>query len=411
MKVLVLPLWYPTPGHPYAGIFVREHARAARAAGVELAVLHIPGEPRHGGWLWRIEEERDPEISAGFPTFRVRARSIRIPGSPRLSYWISYGLGLLAAAVAFRRLRSRGFKPDVIHAHVSDAGAIGVALGKLFGTPVVITEHSTAFPTRTLDSGQLKRARWAFRHAVRVLPVSISLQQAIEAYGIDARFEVVPNAVDLSVFHPRGPEERTGAKRTGSDGRKRMAFVGSLEPTEHKGFPTLVEALRLLGLRRSDWSLDVVGDGPSRVACEHLVEQVGQSRSVIFHGGLPRQAVARLMRESDLFVLPSRFETQGCVLIEAMASGLPIVSTNVGGIPETVASGYAVLVQPGDAPALADAIDRALSNLGAFDRVAMVDRTAARFGLEAVGATLARIYGEVEYEHREPAAGDRRPLR
>jgi L-malate glycosyltransferase len=404
MRVLVLPLWYPTTGHPYAGIFVREHARAARAAGVEVAVLHIPGEPRHGGGLWRIEEERDPEISAGFPTLRVRARSIRVPGSPRLSYWISYGLGLLAAAVAFRRLRSRGFRPDVIHAHVSDAGAIGVALGKLFGIPVVITEHSTAFPTRTLDSGQLKRARWAFRNAARVLPVSLSLQQAIEAYGIDARFEVVPNAVDLSVFHPRRREEGTGAPRSGGDQGKRMAFVGSLEPTEHKGFPTLVEALRLLGLRRSDWTLDVVGDGPSRVASEHLVEQAGLS-SVVFHGGLPKKAVAQLIRDSDLFVLPSRFETQGCVLIEAMASGLPIVATNVGGIPETVASGCAVLVPPGDAPALADAIDRALSNLDAFDRVAMVDRTAARFGLEAVGARLSRIYGEVVSARRKPASG------
>jgi glycosyltransferase involved in cell wall biosynthesis len=402
MRVLFLTSWYPTPDLPYGGVFVREHARAARAAGAEVTILHIPDGAYRGGPLWRLEHETDEAVTAGFPTYRLTSRSIRVPGSRRLSYWATYGIRLWSAAVAIRSLRRRGFRPDVIHAHVFNAAAVGATMGRLFGLPLVATEHSTLFPRRELDRGMLKRARYAFARADRVMPVSNSLKEAIEAYGIRARFEVVPNALDVALFHT-DPAAGAGPGAFMREGPRKLLFVGRLEPTEHKGFPTLVAALSLLRERRSDWCLDVVGDGPSQDAYRGLVADAGLAGVVTFHGGLPKTTVARMMRSSDVFVLPSKFETQGVVLLESMASGLPIVSTTAGAIPEVVGPRDGILVEPGDPAALADALDRVLRGEASFDREDTAERARSRYSLEAVGGQLMAIYADVLAARGKPA--------
>ena len=100
-----------------------------------------------------------------------------------------------------------------------------------------------------------------------------------------------------------------------------------------------------------------------------------------FHGELPKEEVARLMRDADLFVLPSLHETFGCVLIEAMASGLPSVATRVGGVPEVLPGEAGELVAPQDPQALAAAIERGLER--PRDPAALARTAAERYGYEA----------------------------
>ena len=389
MKVLFLTDWYPTSDRIANGIFVREHAKAARTAGVDVTVLHIPSQGDSGRRLWAMTQERDENLTEGFATYRVGHRSIRLPGRlRRLSTALSYPLYIWSVVRACRRLRASGYRPDLIHAHVFSAGVPAVVVGKLTGTPVVITEHYTAFPERTLSRSAVRMAHFAFGRSAAVLPVCLFLQKGIEAYGIHCRFEIVPNAVDAAVFHPaEGP--------MGGDGPKRLLFVGALEPTEQKGFPTLLAALALLGELRSDWRLDVVGDGPLRTDYERRVAESPVSAAIAFRGMLTKSDLAELMRHSDVFVLPSRIENLPCVVIEAMASGLPVVSTTVGGIPEMVSELEGILVAPDDPTALAAALDSVLSNPAAFDRAGISARAVARFGLPAVGTQLQATYASV----------------
>jgi glycosyltransferase involved in cell wall biosynthesis len=395
MKVLFLTDWYPTRDRIANGVFVREHAKAVRASGVEVTVMHIPSQTGMGRGLWGMAQERDEELTEGIATYRVSHRSIRFGGRlRRLSTALSYPLYIWSVVRACRRLRAGGYRPDVIHAHIFSAGVPAVVVGKLTGTPVVITEHYSAFPRRTLSRASVRMARFAFGNAARVLPVCLFLQKAIEAYGIRARFEIVPNTVDTAVFYPANGPAR-------GDGPKRLLFVGNLEPTEIKGFPTLLAALTLLGERRRDWSLDVVGDGPTRAEYERRVAESPVSAAISFRGAIKKGEVAELMRGSDMLVLPSRFENLPCVVIEAMASGLPVVSTTVGGIPELMSERDGILVAPDDPIALADALDRVLSNPDAFDRAGISARAQARYGLPAVGAQLRAGY-EAVLSERSP---------
>jgi glycosyltransferase involved in cell wall biosynthesis len=381
MRVLFLTPWYPEPDHIYRGIFVREHAKAVRAAGNEVVVLHLAGKSHRGRGLWRMARELDASLTEGIATHRVERRSLPIPGTAGL-------VSLWSAVRASRALRASGFRPDLIHASFYYGGISGYVAGKALRLPVVITEHSTAFPLRELGRGMAAAVRFVMGRVAAVMPVCVFLQRAIEDYGVRARFRVVPNAVDTAIFHPApGRSRRSGPWR--------LLFVGNLEPTEHKGFPTVVEALIGLAERRQDWQLDVIGEGPSKGRYEESVAASPIAKSVTFHGAVPKPRVAEMMRASDLFVMPSRFENLPCVIIEAMASGLPVVSTTVGGIPEMVTRADGILVPPDDPAALADALDRVMSNPQAFDGTVIAARAAARYGLDSVGAQIQAVYDEI----------------
>jgi glycosyltransferase involved in cell wall biosynthesis len=396
MRVLFLTWWYPTAEQPGTGVFVREHALAAQRAGAEVAVIHVPDLPFRGRGLWRMERELDYELAQGIATFRVTSRRIPVPFSRRLSYRATSWLHRSAVALAILRLRRAGFDADLIHAHVFQAGAVATGVRRVIRRPVVISEHSTGFVRRSLAPGMEKRARRAFARAERVMPVTEFLRRAIEAYGMRGRFEVVSNAVDAADFHPAEPDARSAGGHAA--GPKRLLFVGGLEPTEHKGFPTLLRALERLA--RSDWRLDVVGDGPSRAEYEERVAAAGLADRITFLGYRPKPEIADLMRAADVFLLPSRFETQGVVLLEAMMCGLPIVSTTAGAIPEVVPPEAGILVEPDDDAALAAAIEKVLGGEAKYEPAAIAAHARERYSAEAVGRKLAAVYESVVAEAR-----------
>jgi glycosyltransferase involved in cell wall biosynthesis len=334
-----------------------------------------------------MEEERDPSLSEGIEAYHVFHRSFRLRGT-------SWALYLWSAIGAYCRLRDGGFRPDLIHAHIYSAGVPAVAIGTRSGVPVVLTEQFSGFPRRALSRVEVRKARYAYKRVARALPVSRHLMEAIESYGIDAPFEIVPNVVDTSLFYPREGERKQ------QDARRRLLFVGNLEPLQSKGFPTLLRALARLNDRRRDWRLDVFGDGPETSSYETSAAALGLGEQVEFHGPRPKPVIAQTMRASDLFVLPSRFDNLPCVIVEALASGLPVVSTKVGGIPELVDERSGRLVPPDDPIALTDALDSTLEEIDTFDRGAIAEAAGDRYSLEVVGKRLTEIYEAVLAESR-----------
>jgi glycosyltransferase involved in cell wall biosynthesis len=387
VTVLFFTSWYPTADFTYGGVFVREHAKAVRDAGHRVVVLHLAGPSSAlGRNLWAMEAERDPSLSEGIEAHHVFHRRISVRGA-------SYPLYLWSAIAAHRRLRQSGFRADLVHAHVYGAAVPAALVANRNGSPLVVTEHFSGVAERSLSNVEAWKARLAYTHAARVLPVSGFLEQAIRSYGVSRPFEVVPNVVDHSLFFPDGARPRSGADR-------RLLFVGNLEPFDLKGFPMLLQALVRLRQRRTDWKLDVIGDGTQRVRHEHAAAELGLDGQVTFHGARPKPAVAQAMRDSDLLVVSSRVETFGAAVAEALVSGLPVVSTDVGGIPELVDDRSGRLVPPNDPVALADAVDETLDELDTFDRGAIAGAARDRFSPEAIGERLSRIYASVLAESR-----------
>lgn len=386
MKVLFLTSSYPTPEAPVAGIFVQEHARAA-ALHAEVAVIHLD---RGGSKRLRITNVPDAE----FPTVRV--------SYPRVPLALSGCAHLVGAARGFRQLRRRGFDPGVIHAHFFLAGFPAVLLGRRHRKAVVVTEHWSVFLREDpMSLGPFLRwaARFTFTKADAVLPVSEALRRGIaESLGIDPRARVVPNAVDSDLFFP-------AAVRVEAD-ELHLLSVGLHYPA--KGVDMLLEAVAQLRKERGEFRLLIAGDGPQRVELEELAQELGVAQLVSFLGLRTKPQVAELMRHADLFVLPSRFETGAVAASEALMSGLPVVGTRVGAVPELVDEGSGVLATP-DARALANAIATAIDQRDEFDRPLIARRARERYGRDAIGRLLEEVYTScLARDRRSQGPGDDR---
>ena len=376
MRVLVLTPWYPHRDHTHAGIFVREHARAV-ASSVEITVVHLAGFSTTMASRFEVEEETDPELTAGIPTCRIRFRS------PPLKRW--YALSLASGLRrAFPELVARWGRPDILHAHTFEAAFPAAALGKHEKIPLVVTEHHSGFQRGNLGFLARHKAKVGLERAHRVLPVCLSLEEAIMRHGIKARFRVIPNAVDPSVFHPPASACRS----------HRLVFVGSLQPL--KGLPEL-----LAGLARMNdipWELHLAGVGPQAAEYRELGGRLGLSSRLHWHGAMLKPDLAELLRASRALVLPSRVESLPCVILEAMATGLPVLATRVGGIPEIVDETNGVLIEPRDVDAIEAGIRKLLSR--DFDNEAIAVR-ARRFTLAEVGREILEVY---EHAVAEPAS-------
>lgn len=378
LKVLFVTNWYPTRDEPAKAVWVRECAKAVRLYD-DVAVLHCVGSDPNLKSIWRMENETDERLREGISTHRLWYRPLPIL---KTSY-VLYFWGVLRA---FRHVVNQGFRPDVIHVHVYDAGAPAVLIGKLNRIPVVVTEHFSSFPRRLLGHLDLCKAWLAFRWADRVIAVSHSLQKAIEHYGMHPHFQVIPNVADTTLFFPPSQVRKDLDP-------KRILFVGQLVPV--KGVPYLLQALSHLRQKRDDWHLDIVGDGYARMEYEHLAVDLKLCDKVTFHGLKTKQEVAEFMRGSDLFVLSSLCESCSAATAEALATGTPILSTSCGGPEEFMTKDVGSLVAPGDADALCTGLDDMLNKLHLYSRKQISQYARERFSPEVVGAKLHAVYRSV----------------
>jgi glycosyltransferase involved in cell wall biosynthesis len=274
---------------------------------------------------------------------------------------------------------------DLIHAHWT-LSACAASLGALLHRiPVVCTvQGSDVYRAMRLPiAGAL--GRHALRSAGKVIALSKSLAGAAAAQGVDPKkITVIPNGVDVKLFAPNGvPRESV------------VLFAGSL--IQRKGIRTLIEAMALVRRRYPAYKLVLIGEGPQREELESLAGSTGQSASIRFAGNLAPAEVARWMRRSDLFVLPSLEEGQGVAMLEALASGTPCVASNIGGIPDVLSSEWGALVPPGDPQALAAAI---LELLGHADRRREMGKEAAagvraQYDWPVIARRILEVYAEV----------------
>lgn len=245
----------------------------------------------------------------------------------------------------------RRIRPDVVHAHSSKAGALGRLAAALARVPVrVFTVHGWSFAAYGGVPGRLYL--WVERSLRRLTTAVVCVAEVSRAVGVDAgacradRTLVIHNAVDVAAF--AAPEQLRGIPQVVSIGR--FAFP--------KDFATLVEAL---AATRADYRAAFVGEGPLLPEIAATIRQQGLTDRIDLLGN--RGDVPGVLASADVFVLSSRSEGFPVSILEAMAAGLPVIATDVGGVAESVVDGETgLLVPPGDPGALAAALERILTD-------------------------------------------------
>ena len=283
---------------------------------------------------------------------------------------------------------------DLVHVHLGEDLAV-VPVGLLASRrrrPMVLTVHCSLRHTLQAGGGRglaLSTVGAALesvgqRRADAVIVLTRRLADRLVADGLDpGRVHVIPSGVDLRRFGRPLPDPAPDLPRP------RVLFVGRL--AAQKGVATLVEAVPLL---RSRAAVVLVGGGPLRPALERQAGRLGPGR-VRFQGFVPHAEVAAWLAATDVLVLPSIYEELGSVLLEAMAAGVPVVASAVGGIPDALGAAGR-LVPPHDPAALAAAVDEVLDDpvlaaeLGDAGR-----RRAAAFSWDLLAGRVLEVYREV----------------
>jgi 2-deoxystreptamine N-acetyl-D-glucosaminyltransferase/2-deoxystreptamine glucosyltransferase len=282
---------------------------------------------------------------------------------------------------------------DLVHVHCGEDLAV-LPLARLaarrHGCPLVATVHlSVRHGLRPVaPRGVLLRAaggtveRWLLPGADAVIALTPSTARQLRADGIPAgRVHVIPPGYDPALFARAAADPFPGLPRP------RVAYLGRLAPQKDVG--TLLEAFAYLP---SGTRLLLVGDGPDRAALQRRAQRFGSR--VHFAGFVPHAAVPAVLQHVDLLVLPSLYEDLSSALIEAMAAGLPVVATRVGGTADLVHDGVnGLLVAPRDPAALAAAISRILADPATAARLsAAARRTAAAYAWTDLARAVLDVY-------------------
>jgi teichuronic acid biosynthesis glycosyltransferase TuaC len=389
-RLLVFSSLFPSPADPTAGVFIRE--RMFRVAKHLPIVVVSPKAWSPLDWLIRLFRPRFRPVAPRYEEqqgIKIYApRFFSLPGV--LKHWDSTFMAW-GSYLTLRRLK-REFGFNLIDAHFGypDGHAASLLAG-WFSVPLTITLRGSE-KTYAETPAFRSRISTGMRTASMVFGVSDSLRQlAVKVGAPEARTLAVGNAVDSNRFHPvdrMEARQRFGLNQTDPV----IISVGWL--IERKGFHRVIEVLPELIKTYPGLRYLIVGGATGADNMEAQLRQqvvdLGLDDHVRFLGSMPPDELKWPLSAADLFVLATRREGWANVFLEAMACGLPVVTTDVDGNPEVVCRDELGEVVPfGDAPALRDAIDRSLRKN--WDKAA-IGAYAAENTWDSRIATLCRVF-------------------
>jgi glycosyltransferase involved in cell wall biosynthesis len=332
----------------------------------------------------------DHSVQSGWDTHVVSFRPAEIEGAQvhHIEGMESVGrLRYLATAGRIKRLVSE-LQPDILHAlHLTSYGFLAALcethprLASVWGTDILQAPGWSPFHSAI--------TRYALARADHVTATGFRLASATLRFAPRGKpVTVIPYGVDTERFRPSEDRRPSGPVVIGSVGRL------SIE----KGLPDLLRAAAQLLERRVNLRIVLAGDGPERQRLETLARELHIEASLELRGQVAHENVPGVLREIDIFAMPSRAEGFGVAALEASAAGIPIVASRVHGIPDVVRHGETgLLVPPRNVASLAAALDHLVGDAALRDRMGRAGRAFVeqRYRWEANCRQMDRLYAEV----------------
>ena len=377
MKICIISRGLPKDG---TGIFEYDQAKALHNAGHDITLIALD--------LRSLRHFRKPGITwMKKDGIKIVKQDVPLGAIPKKVF---YKLGVAAFKKAFDYAQKKSGGFDIVHAHFTDLAYIAAKSleNTEYENKLVITEHSSAVnrELNQINKDIAAAAEFAYKKAAKVIAVSESLSATIKN-NFGENCITIGNIVDVDAFTMSQGEKKQSESLS-------IISVGNLK--KNKRMDLLIEGFgEFLQRGIFDAELTIVGAGEEEPLLKQLVAERGLQDKTTFTGKLSREEIAGLFAESDFFMLCSEKETFGVVFIEAMAAGLPVVSTKNGGSEGFLNTDVGLLIND-DIEDIAEAIEYMGKNLRRFDRNRISDYSKTNFSPGAIAEKLNSVYESIK---------------
>lgn len=362
-NILFLPSWYPSRQHATIGNFVQRHAQAVSQL-LPVTVVAAFEDSQSG-----IEISEEGNLAEIRVYFKKKI--------PLFSYQKAMARGIEKA------IELKG-NFDLAHVHVAYPAGI---LAYQLELPYVVTEHFSGYHKQSGHKWGVGRKRITKRilnSAKKILPVSDHLGRAIVKFGCTTPYQKVSNVVDTQYFYP---------SETKSE-RFTFLHISTLEERS-KNITGILRGFRNLQDSGVDFLLKIGGDGDIEELKSKISSAGLKPENAEVFGEKSIQQISELMRSAHALVMFSHFENQPCTILEALCSGIPVVTSDVGGIPEVITAENGILIEAENEPAFASALAKMVSNYPNYKAKKIAEEASAIYSNTAVAQQLSEIYSNV----------------
>lgn len=319
LSILFLCGWYPSRVLPTNGDFIERHAKAV-ANLHKVTVIHIITDP-----LLTKKEEITCSKSHNLTTYIAYVK----PKSNALSKSISFFR-------TFKKIYSKIDVIDVVHLNeIYPFGIFSLYLKWKFKKPYLISEHWTGYhkpQSKNISWFQRKLSNYITKNAAFVCPVSEDLANSMKTIPLNGSYNKVPNVVDTNLFIP---VQKTQKKFN-------IIHISNMI-NAHKNVEGILKVIAKLQSESIDFTFKLIGDNATQYL--NFAKKIGINlNNIEFINQIPHKDVAKQLQNADLFLLFSNYENLPCVILESFSCGVPVISTNVGGIREYFPNNFGVLI-------------------------------------------------------------------
>lgn len=377
MNILLLPTAYPNIYNDHSSIFVQDQAEALVKSGLNVSV--IGAIPISFKYIFRKKILK-------FGNFRSYKNGVyihlflfpSIPKLKRLNQYIRYKINNILL-----KKYHKSKKVDLIHVHNVTAGKAAMWTKNKYGIPYCITEHFSGFALNKMSESEIKSYIDLYKNSFYNIAVSKKFCSLLEdIYKL--KFQYVPNVVDTNFFMPLKQDDRKG-----------FNFINIANLNKNKNQDMLIEAFSHSFKGYENIKLSVLGGGPESKNLQKKIEKLGMENQIKLHGFATRPQILKELQRSDVFVLSSKYETFGVVLIEAMSCGLPLIATKCGG-PDSIITNekLGLLVENNNVIKLSEAMKKVYEKRNQYNSSFIREYAVRNFSEQAVATKLITIYRE-----------------
>jgi len=378
MHIIILPTAYPNIYNDHSSIFVEDQANALAKNGIDVRVIGaIPISFEY------IVKKRFLK----FGTFKYKKNGVDIklflfPSIPKLK-----SLNEFVRAQINKYLLNKHYanKPiDVIHVHNSTAGKAALWMKQKFNIPYILTEHSSVYARKLITKKEIKNYAFIYKNANDRIAVSKEFCKILKNI-FHLEFNYLPNVVNTEYFISK--EESS---------QQNFQFINIANLNKNKNQILLIRAFAKVFSENKNVRLSILGGGPEYKNLQSEINRLNMQEQIKLLGFAPRKQVLEELQKSDAFILSSKYETFGVVVIEAMSCGLPAIATKCGG-PESIIenSELGLLVENDDLEELSNAMKDMYENRADYNSNKIRTYVVNNFSEKAVASKLINIYEKV----------------